>query len=57
MKMQIRNDRIQAAERVLEDNGIDENETAVILQAIGYVLLDMELYPENKEKNYECRNI
>lgn len=30
--------------QVLTDNGIDPDEVAVVLQAIGYVLLDEELY-------------
>lgn len=37
---------ISAAEQVLVDNGIDSDEAATVLQAIGYVLLDVELYPE-----------
>lgn len=36
---------IERAERVLADNGIDPDECATVLQAIGYVLLDKELYP------------
>lgn len=38
---------IRRAEKVLIDNGIDEDEAGVVLQAIGYVLLDTELYPED----------
>ena len=34
------------AEQVLIDNGVDNDEASVVLQAIGYVLLDIELYPE-----------
>jgi hypothetical protein len=37
----------KAAENVLIDNGIDLDEADVVLQAIGYTLLDMELYPED----------
>jgi len=33
-------------EQVLIDNGIDPDEADTVLQAIGYVLLDTELYPE-----------
>lgn len=29
--------------KVLEDNGIEKDETGVVLQAIGYSLLDTEL--------------
>ena len=35
------------AEQVLVDNGIDRDEADTVLQAIGYALLDTELYPEN----------
>ena len=37
-------DRIKKAEQVLIDNGIDEDEADTVLQALGYVLLDEELY-------------
>ena len=40
-------DQIKAAEGVLIDNGVDEDEADSVLQAIGYVLLDTELYPED----------
>lgn len=38
---------IKAAEQVLIDNGIDEDEAQTVLQAIGYALLNTELYPED----------
>lgn len=38
---------IESAERVLADNGIEIDEVSTVLQAIGYVLLDTELYPED----------
>ena len=38
---------ITATEQVLIDNGIDADEADVVLQAIGYTLLDTELYPED----------
>lgn len=38
--------KIKEAEQVLIDNGIEKDEAATVLQAIGYVLLDTELYPE-----------
>jgi hypothetical protein len=45
---------IAAAEKVLVDNGIDEDEASTVLQAIGYVLMDTELYPEDEyEDDYE----
>lgn len=34
------------AEKVLRDNGIDRDECNTVLQALGYVLLDEELYPD-----------
>lgn len=40
--------RRNRAERVLKDNGIEADEVDTVLQAIGYVLLDDELYPENE---------
>ena len=33
--------------QVLIDNGIEADEAQVVLQAIGYALLDTELYPES----------
>lgn len=36
--------RIAKAEQILVDNGIDESEAKVVLQALGYALLDTELY-------------
>lgn len=38
-------EKIKKAERVLIDNGIEEDEASTVLQALGYVLLDAELYP------------
>ena len=50
--IQINNARVREvdvydAERVLIDNGIDPDEAQTVLQAIGYALLDTELYPED----------
>ena len=39
-------EKIKAAEQILIDNGIAEEEAGTVLQAIGYTLLDTELYPE-----------
>lgn len=39
-------EKLAAAEKVLADNGIDPDETETVLQALGYVLLGTELYPE-----------
>lgn len=37
---------IDKAEQVLVDNGIEPDEAQIVLQAIGYTLIDTELYPE-----------
>lgn len=37
------------AEQVLIDNGIGPDEAPVVLQALGYVLMNEELYPEDKK--------
>lgn len=34
--------KLKAAQKVLVDNGIDAGESAVVLQALCYVLLDVE---------------
>lgn len=39
--------KVEAAEKVLVDNGIEKDEASTVLQAIGYALLDTELYPED----------
>jgi hypothetical protein len=38
--------QIDKALQCLIDNGIDQDEACVILQALGYILLDEELFPE-----------
>jgi len=45
----ITDENINRALRVLEDNGIDTDETEIVLQAIGYALLDTELIEEDEE--------
>lgn len=42
-------DQIESAKSILADNGIESDETETVLQAIGYALLDMELFPEEEE--------
>jgi hypothetical protein len=37
-------EKIKMAEKCLIDNGIDADEAETVLQAIGYILLDAELY-------------
>ena len=41
--------RIQSAEQCLVDNGIDSSEAQAVLQALGYILFDAELYPEKTD--------
>lgn len=43
--MKITANSVKAAEKVLADNGIEEDETKSVLQAVGYALADVELYP------------
>lgn len=43
--MKITADSVKAAEKVLADNGIDEDEAQSVLQAVGYALAGVELYP------------
>ena len=45
-KSELTTAHIIAAEQVLVDNGIEADEAGIVLQAIGYALLDTELYPE-----------
>ena len=42
--------KIRAAEKCLIDNGIEPDEASTVLQAIGYILLDTELYPDTLEE-------
>lgn len=41
---------IGRAEQCLIDNGIEPDEASVVLQALGYILLDEELYPDEESK-------
>lgn len=49
IKVEIPRENLRAAEQCLIDNGIDSEEAEIVLQALGYILLDIELYPENTE--------
>lgn len=42
----IYDERINKAEQCLIDNGIEPDEASTVLQALGYILLDEELYLE-----------
>lgn len=44
----INKDKINQAVQCLIDNGIEADEAEIVLQAIGYILLDTELFPEDK---------
>ncbi len=37
-------EKIKAAEQCLIDNGIEAEEAETVLQALGYILLDTDLY-------------
>ena len=54
--MPANNPAIKKAEQILIDNGIETDEAGIVLQAIGYALLDMELYPEEKKPYNERTN-
>lgn len=42
---------VERAEQVLIDNGIEPDEASTVLQAIGYALLDLELYDEENDEH------
>lgn len=42
-RVKINKNMIKKAQECLADNGIDRDETATVLQALGYILLDSEL--------------
>lgn len=42
----ISKDKLRKAEQILVDNGIEKDEASTVLQALGYALLDEELYDE-----------
>ena len=46
-------EKIRNAEQILIDNGIEEDEASTVLQAIGFALLDKDLY----EPKYRARCI
>lgn len=46
---EITSDRIARALQCLEDNGVDSDETEIVLQALGYILLDKELFPDEDQ--------
>ena len=47
VNVSISQDQIDECEHILIENGVDPDDAYVVLQAIGYVLLDAELYPED----------
>lgn len=42
----IKEEEIEKAVECLYDNGIEKGEAGIVLQAIGYILLDTDLFPE-----------
>lgn len=46
IKANITKEDIKKSEQVLIDNGIDKDEAETVLQALGYTLLNIELYPD-----------
>ena len=46
LDISISEEQVDKAIKCLADNGIDEDDACVILQALGYILLDEELFPE-----------
>lgn len=42
--------QINKAIQCLIDNGIEADEAEVVLQALGYILLDKELFPKEERK-------
>lgn len=46
--MSVNTEARKRAEQVLIDNGIEPDEAPVVLQALGYVLMNEELYPEEQ---------
>ena len=44
--------KIEKALQCLIDNGIEPDEAETVLQALGYILMNEELFPD-KEENYE----
>lgn len=41
---EIKTSNVKKAEQILIDNGIELDEASTVLQAIGYALIDTELY-------------
>ena len=37
---------LEKAKQILVDNGVEGDEAEIVLQAIGYALIDTELYPD-----------
>lgn len=44
--MNVSREKIDKAIQCLIDNGIEADEAETVLQAIGYILIDEELFPE-----------
>lgn len=48
ISIDITKEMISRAEQCLVENGIVKDEAYTVLQALGYILLDAELYPDDK---------
>jgi hypothetical protein len=44
VELVVGDDEIKRTEEMLVNNGIDKDEVRIVLQALGYVLLNTELY-------------
>lgn len=44
--MLVSKEQIKQAEKCLQDNGIESDECSTVLQALGYILLDTDLYED-----------
>lgn len=51
-RAEITSEDIVRSKQILIDNGIEEDEADSVLQALGYALIDTELYPYPECKNY-----
>ena len=52
IKVEMTYERIDKAIECLIDNGIEADEAEVVLQSLGYILLDTELFPNGEYMEY-----
>ena len=53
--MLISKEAIKKAEQCLVDNGIEPDEVQIVLQALGYILINQELYPDKEADAWNRR--